>query len=207
MRLGIFGGSFDPVHYGHLLLAECCREQCRLDAVWFVPAAVPPHKQDWTLSAATDRIEMLKLATGGNEAFAVWSGEIDRGGVSYTVDTLEQLQREDAKRELFFLMGADSLADLPTWRDPKRICELAIPVVVRRAGSPAVDDTVLGRLMSAERLTIARENRVELPIIDLSASEIRRRVAAGQSIRYRTPRAVEKYIEASELYRTRGGEA
>jgi nicotinate-nucleotide adenylyltransferase len=206
MRLGIFGGSFDPVHYGHLLLAEHCREQCRLAAVWFVPAAVPPHKQDWNLSAAADRIEMLKLALGGNEKFAVWTGEIDRGGVSYTVDTLEQLQQEDPQRELFFLMGADSLADLPTWRQPKRICELATPVVVRRAGSPAVDDAVLAQLMSAERLAIARENRVEMPIIDLSASEIRRRVAEGQSIRYRAPRAVEKYIEASGLYRTRKGE-
>ena len=206
MRLGIFGGSFDPVHYGHLLLAEHCREQCRLDAVWFVPASVPPHKQGSTLSPAVDRIEMLKLATGGNEAFAVWSGEIDRGGVSYTVDTLEQLQQEDKKRDLFFLMGADSLADLPTWREPKRICELAIPLVVRRAGSPPVDDAVLAKLMSPDRLAIAREAHIEMPIIDLSASEIRRRAAVGQTIRYQTPRAVEKYIEATGLYRAQTSE-
>ncbi|HEY2883098.1 MAG TPA: nicotinate-nucleotide adenylyltransferase [Pirellulales bacterium] len=202
MRLGILGGSFDPVHYGHLILAECCREQCALDAVWFVPAAVPPHKQNHTLSAAANRIEMLKLAIGGQEAFSVYTGEIDRGGVSYTVDTLQQLHDKQLERELFFLMGADSLADLPNWREPQRICSLAIPVVVRRAGAPEPDDTVLSRLMTEERLAIARQNRVEMPTIDLSASEIRRRVAGGQSIRYRMPRAVEKYIEAQKLYQS-----
>jgi nicotinate-nucleotide adenylyltransferase len=202
MRLGILGGSFDPVHYGHLILAECCREQCALDAVWFVPAAVPPHKQNHTLSAAANRIEMLRLAIGGQEAFSVYTGEIDRGGVSYTVDTLQQLHDKQLERELFFLMGADSLADLPNWREPQRICSLAIPVVVRRAGAPEPDDTVLSRLMTEERLAIARQNRVEMPTIDLSASEIRRRVAGGQSIRYRMPRAVEKYIEAQKLYQS-----
>ncbi len=114
MRLGLYGGSFDPVHYGHLLLAESCREQCRLDAVWFAPASIPPHKQGRTLSQAADRIEMLKLAIGGHEPFTVFTGEVDRGGVSYTVDTLAQLHEELPSAELFFLMGADSLADLPT---------------------------------------------------------------------------------------------
>jgi nicotinate-nucleotide adenylyltransferase len=201
MRLGFYGGSFDPVHYGHLLLAECCREQCALDAVWFVPAAVPPHKQGWTLSPANQRIEMLELAIGGHESLAVYRGEIERGGVSYTVDTLEQLHREQPQDELFLLMGADSLADLPTWREPARICELAIPVVVRRADAPEPDDGVLVNLMSRERLALAREIRVQMPTIGLSATDLRRRVAAGQSIRYRTPRAVEKYIETQQLYR------
>jgi nicotinate-nucleotide adenylyltransferase len=200
MRIGLYGGSFDPVHYGHLVLADCCREQCRLDAVWFAPAAVPPHKQDRELSPAADRIEMLKLAIGGHEAFSVYLGEVDRGGVSYTVDTLEKLRAEHPADELFLPMGADSLADLPNWRKPERICELAIPVVVRRTGSPEPDDAVLAKLMSPERLSIARENRVTMPVIELSASDIRCRVAAGQGIRYRTPRAVEKYIETHGLY-------
>jgi nicotinate-nucleotide adenylyltransferase len=202
MRLGLLGGSFDPVHYGHLILAECCREQCRLDAVWFVPAAVPPHKQSQTLSAPADRIEMLKLAIGGHEAFDVYAGEIERGGVSYTVETLQRLHDDQPDRELFFLMGADSLADLPNWREPDRICALAIPVVVRRAGAPEPDDSVLSRLMPPQRLEIARQHRVEMPTIDLSSSDLRRRVAASQSIRYRTPRAVEKYIEAQRLYQS-----
>ncbi len=202
MRLGLFGGSFDPIHNGHLLLAECCREQCRLDAVWFVPAAIPPHKRHYALSEADDRIEMLKLAIGGQETFSVYTGEIERGGVSYTVETLQQLHDEQSDRELFFLMGADSLADLPNWREPARICTLAMPVVVRRAGSPVPDDAALTRLMSPDRVALARQHWVEMPTIDLSASDLRRKVAAGQSIRYRTPRAVEKYIETHGLYRS-----
>jgi nicotinate-nucleotide adenylyltransferase len=201
MRFGLYGGSFDPVHYGHLLLAECCREQCRLDAVWFAPAAVPPHKQDRQLSPVADRIEMLKLAIGGHKAFSLYLGEVERGGISYTVDTLEKLHAEHPGDLWFLPMGADSLADLPNWRKPQRICELATPVVVRRTGSPEPDNTVLGKLMSPERLAIARENRVKMPVIELSASDIRRRAADGQSIRYRTPRAVEKYIQTHGLYR------
>jgi nicotinate-nucleotide adenylyltransferase len=200
MRLGIFGGSFDPVHYGHLLLAESCREQCGLDAVWFVPAAVPPHKQSRKLSSDADRVEMLRLAIGGHDAFSVSTWEIDRGGVSYTVDTLQKLHDEDPSRELFLLMGADSLADLPTWRKPERICSLAIPAVVRRNGSPEPDYAILSKLMSPERSALARQHFVETPLIDLSSTEIRNRVAAGKSIRYRTPRAVEKYIETHGLY-------
>src|SRR5258705_13340871 len=106
MRVGVFGGTFDPVHYGHLLLADCCREQLRLDQVWFLPAAVPPHKQERTLAPAVARAEMLELAIGGHEAFAVCRLEIERGGINYTADTLARIQAEDPTRELFFLMGA-----------------------------------------------------------------------------------------------------
>ena len=207
MRLGIFGGTFDPVHYGHLLLAEHCREQLALDEVWFLPAAVPPHKQQQELTPATHRIEMLQLATGGNDAFRVCPYEVEQGGVSYTVDTLTHLLAEDASREMYFLMGADSLHDLPTWRQPERICELAIPAVVTRAmphqadGGEQLDYAPLASLISAERLDTIRQSQVHMPRIDLSSTEIRRRVAAGQSIRYQTPRAVEKYIEAQRLYR------
>lgn len=206
MRLGIFGGTFDPVHYGHLLLAESCREQLRLDEVCFVPAAMPPHKQKRPLSPASARIEMLELATSGQQTFSVCRHEIERGGVSYTVDTLAQLKAEDPRRELFFLMGADSLRDLSGWKDPQRICQLAIPVVVRRASlgvhdrSESLDWHGLQELVAAERMQTIREHQVQMPRVDLSSSEMRRRVAAGQSIRYRTPRAVEKYIETHRLY-------
>ncbi len=127
MRLGLFGGTFDPVHFGHLLLAECCREQCRLDAVWFLPTAVPPHKQDRPPTPAELRIEMLELATAGNEAMAVSRYEADRGGVNYTAQTLEHFHQEDPQRELFFLLGADMLRDLPHWREPGRICGWPCP--------------------------------------------------------------------------------
>ncbi len=207
MRLGIFGGSFDPVHYGHLLLAECCREQCGLDEVWFVPAAVPPHKQQASLTAADHRVEMLRLATGGDTAFAVSTLELDRGGLSFTVDTLAKIHEDQPGDDLFLLLGADSLADLPNWREPARICELALPVGVRRpaivgSSAPEPDFQVLAPLVSAERLNLIRRQHVEMPVIGLSASEIRRSVAAGRSIRYRTPRTVERYIKTHGLYRS-----
>ena len=204
MRLGIFGGTFDPVHYGHLLLAEYCREACRLDQVWFLPAASPPHKQQYEITAAQQRLEMLELAVGGNEFFAVSRLEIDRGGVSYTVETLTELKAADPARELFFLLGGDSLKDLPQWREPARICELALPVVVRRPGSAEPNYDGLRDLISSERLEQVRQHQVDMPQIDLSSREIRRRVAAGLSIRYQTPRAVEKYIETGGLYREAG---
>jgi nicotinate-nucleotide adenylyltransferase len=200
MRLGILGGTFDPVHYGHLLLAESAREQCRLDQVWFLPAAIPPHKQGHVLSDVEQRIEMLELAVAGNPAMIVSRLEADRGGVTYTVETLEALRAEDPQRELLFLMGADSLADLPNWREPARICELTIPVVVRRAGQ-AVDYSRLAELVPAQRLELFRQHQVEMPAIELSSHDIRDRVGRGQSILYRTPRAVEKYIETHGLYR------
>jgi nicotinate-nucleotide adenylyltransferase len=200
MRLGLFGGTFDPVHYGHLLLAEYCREACRLDVVWFMPAAQPPHKQDRPLTGGEQRIEMLKLAIGGHESFDVSPLEVERGGVSYTVDTLAELKAAEPSRDLFFMLGADMLADLPHWREPRRICELALPVVVRRGGAAEPDFACLADFVALARLTEIRQLLVPMPRIELSSREIRYRVANGMSIRYQTPRAVEKYIETKGLY-------
>jgi nicotinate-nucleotide adenylyltransferase len=166
-----------------------------------MPAAVSPHKRVGAAALPSQRLDMLRLATGGQEVFVVSTLEIDRGGISFTVDTLETIHRDQPDAELFLLMGADSLADLPTWREPGRICELAIPLVARRNGSAEPNYAALASLISPERLEAIRSHRVEMPTIDLSASELRRRAAAGQSLLYRTPRAVEKYIEAQGLYR------
>ncbi len=201
MRLGLFGGSFDPVHYGHLLLAECCREEQRLDRVLFLPAAVPPHKQDQELTPAQTRIDMLELAIAGHEQFAVSRYEVERGGISYTVDTLRHFQQEDPHGELFFLLGADMLRDLPHWREAAQVCELAMPIVVRRPGFEEPDFDCLVGLTSPARIDRFRQHQVEMPAIGLSSTEIRRRVARGLSIRYRVPRAVEKLIETEGLYR------
>jgi nicotinate-nucleotide adenylyltransferase len=201
MRLGLYGGSFDPVHYGHLLLAECCREELRLDEVWFLPAAISPFKKEQSQTPARHRVEMLKLALAGHGAMDVSTLEIDRGGVSYTVDTLTEVRSLQPESELFFLMGADSLRDLPTWREPARICELAIPVVAARANHTAIDYEVLRSVVSPERLEVIRRHQVTVPLVDLSSTDLRRRVAEGKSIRFRTPRAVEKYIETHGLYR------
>ncbi len=204
VRLGLYGGSFDPVHYGHLLLAECCREQAGLHQVLFLPAAVPPHKRDRELIPAGQRIEMLELAVAGHEAFAVSRHEADRGGVSYTVQTLEHFRQAHPEAELFLLLGADMLNDLPNWYEASRVCELAMPLVVRRAGLGEPDYDCLRGTASPERIDEIRRHEVEMPAIGLSSTEIRRRVAAGRSIRFRTPRAVEKYIQTHGLYRASG---
>lgn len=200
MRLGIFGGSFDPVHYGHLLLAESCREQCRLDEVWFLPAASPPHKQQRRLTAATHRVAMLHLAIAGYSPFRVSSLEIERGGVSYTVETLRHVRMLQPEAELFFLMGADSLADLPNWREPVELLQLATPVVVRRRGAPEPQFSQLQPLVSPERLASIQTYAVEMPVIELSSTELRARSSLGRSLRYQTPRAVERYIVEHRLY-------
>jgi nicotinate-nucleotide adenylyltransferase len=198
MRLGIYGGTFDPVHYGHLLAAEQCREQCRLDEVWFMPAASPPHKQQVEVTPGARRAEMLELATAGHPQLRVSRIELDRSGPSYTVETLQQLREEQPDRALFLLIGADSLADLPAWREPDRILELAEVLVVNRGRrQPHVQGVVetLGSDLAG------RFHVVSMPGIDLSASDIRRRVQQGSSIRYMTPRAVEMYIHQNGLYR------
>ena len=201
MRIGLFGGSFDPVHYGHLLLAEYCREQSKLDQVLFMPAATSPHKSEQKPADAQARIEMLRLAMGGHEAFELSELEVDRGGVSYTVDTLAALRKQSPDAEWFFLMGGDSLADLPTWRDPQRICELATPLVVGRHGFAEPDYFGLAKFVEGGRLAEIQQHYVEMPLIELSSTEIRRRVQEDLSIRYQVPRSVEKYIETQGLYR------
>jgi nicotinate-nucleotide adenylyltransferase len=201
MKLGILGGTFDPVHYGHLLLAETAREQLSLDQVWLIPAAIAPHKQDRQSATAKQRIEMLELAVAGHQAFRVSTLEIDRGGVSYTVDTLQEIADQLPDAELFLLMGADSLRDLLTWRDPARICGLAWPVVSRRADAPEPDYTTLSEIVSPERLRAMSAMRLEMPIIEFSSTDLRHRAATGMSLRYRTPRAVEQYVLAQGLYR------
>ena len=200
MRLGLFGGTFDPVHLGHLILAECCREACRLDRVFFLPTAVSPHKSDCACMPCETRIEMLELAVAGNERFAVNRHETNRGGVNYTVDTLRHFRKKMPKAELFFLMGADMLHDLPNWREPAVVCELATMVTVRRAGVRELDFGCLADIVSAERIEAFRRHQVRMPAVEISSTAIRRLVGQRRSIRYQTPAAVECYIASHGLY-------
>ena len=197
----MYGGTFDPVHYGHLLLAESCREQARLNEVRFIPAALPPHKQDQHISSGEDRLNMLKLALGGYPEFEVSDRELQRKGPSYTVTTLEELALETPNAELFLLMGADSLLEFPTWKDPLRIMELAEILVVGRGGERPPD---FAQVFSESEIQTAARERVrfvQMPGCQLSSTEIRRRALEGKSIRFQTPAAVEKYIETHRLYR------
>ncbi len=200
-RLGLFGGSFDPVHYGHLLLAECCREQASLDQVIFLPAAVPPHKQDRPMTPSVYRVEMLELAIAGHEHFCVSRYEADRQGVTYTVDTLAYVRQQHPQAELFLLLGADMFNDLPHWRRVEEVCRLALPLVAQRAGAAEIDFGLLADIVEPQRLEAMRRHRVEMPAIGISSTDLRRRIAAGRSIRYQTPRAVEEYIRTHGLYR------
>ena len=196
MRLGIYGGTFDPIHYGHLLLAERCREELQLDEVWFIPAGSPPHKQGRVMTPAKARAEMVEFAVSGFPEFRVSRIEMERGGTSYTVQTLEQIKAADLTRELFLLMGADSIAELATWKAPARILELSQVVAVNRAG----ESPDLSSLQSLLNQTGRTVRTVEMPAMGVSASEIRSRVAQSQSIRFLTPRPVEMYIRQHKLY-------
>lgn len=203
MRLGIYGGTFDPVHYGHLLLAEQCREQCALDEVCFVPAASPPHKDDDGITPARHRLQMLEFALAGCPELTISDIEIQREGPSFTVDTLQQLTDEDPSRELFLLMGMDSLVDFPTWREPTRILELATLVVVNRRSQhdDAAHEAAVATLQQSLG-KIPEIQIIEMPDIDISATDIRRRAREGRSLRFLTPRPVAMYIAEHDLYRS-----
>ncbi|MBC7258415.1 MAG: nicotinate-nucleotide adenylyltransferase [Chloroflexi bacterium] len=197
MRLGVFGGTFDPVHYGHLVAAEEVRYRLRLDKVLFVPAGMPPHKLDHDITPTRHRVAMLELAIASNPGFALSRVDIDRHGPCYTVDTLALLHEEYGPgTELFFLMGMDSLAEILTWKDPERLIRLAQIVVVGRPGFQA-DVDELDKVLpgAAERISI-----VDTPLMEVSSSDIRQRVREGAPIRYQVPETVEAYIRAHRLY-------
>ena len=201
IRRGIFGGSFDPVHYGHLILAETCREALELDQVCFVPAATSPLKPQGPVASGNDRLEMLQLAIGGSPNFTVEPHEIERGGVSYTIDTVTHLKRQYPEVQWVFLLGADALHELDRWQRPDALLQLVELGVVNRSGHPAIDLEVASKLLPPGQRDALRASEVQIPAIEISSSELRQRIADGRSIRFRTPRAVEAYIATHQLYR------
>jgi len=200
MRLGVFGGTFDPVHVGHLRLAESAREEeeLSLDKVLFVPAGEPWRKKDHLVSAAAYRMAMLRLAIEGNDAFALSKVELEREGPSYSIETLEALGKQHPSAELFLIMGEDALADLPNWREPDRIISLAKLAVASRGDSSAER---LEALQKALPGVLARVIWVPMEVLQISGSAIRESVRRGWSIRYLVPAAVEAYIHEHALYR------
>ncbi|HEY3522829.1 MAG TPA: nicotinate-nucleotide adenylyltransferase [Candidatus Limnocylindrales bacterium] len=199
--IGILGGTFDPVHWGHLAIADEAREALGLSRVLFVPAARPPHKSGTRVSRPEHRVAMLEAAIADNAAFAVSRLELDRSGPSYTVDTLEALATDRALggAERWFILSTEALAGFPSWRRPDRILELACLAVVPRAGRPPLDRGWLDEQLPG---AASRVRWLDGPAIDVSASQIRERAAAGRSIRYLVPRAVAAYIEHHRLYQT-----
>lgn len=201
MRIGVFGGAFDPVHFGHLILADQCREQARLDQVWFVPAARHPFKADQAGAAFEQRVAMLELAIVGHSGFRINLIEKDRPGLNYTADTLDELQHRHPDADLHLLLGSDGLPDLPKWYAPERIIRRATLVVMERPGHPVMPAAELSAELRLPADAPLRLVKVDVPLIDLSSRDIRRRVAAGRSVRFMLPPSVEAYIAENRLYR------
>ena len=190
MTTGILGGTFDPPHNGHLVVAEFARAELGLNKVLFLPAASPPHKTQDVVSPAAHRLEMVRLAVSGNAGFVVDDREIQRGGVSYTVDTLEELTSEGRFGALVLLIGEDNMRDFSTWKNPSRISTLSRIVVMTRPGFALEEET-----RSRYQMTVC-----SVPEIGISARDIRRRVSEGRSIRYLVPEPVASYIAEHGLY-------
>jgi len=195
---GVFGGTFDPVHYAHLAVAEAARESLDLRRILFIPAAQPPHKPGKRITAAEDRFAMVELAIRGNAAFETSRLELDRGGPSYTVETLASLRAEHPGERLALILSAESFAELPSWNEPERILDLADAVVVApRFGYEEVDVGFVPRDFPGARASIVF---LDGPRIRMSASEVRERASAGRSVRYLVPDAVAAYIGDHGLY-------
>lgn len=197
LRVGLLGGSFDPVHIGHLILAEEARDQLHLSRVYFVPAADPPHKRDRRLAPVEHRIRMVQEAILSNPFFAVSRVDVDRPGPHYTLDTLRLVRRQlPPEAELFFLMGFDSLRDLPTWHEPGQLLATSHLVALTRHDVP-IDWVALENKLPGvrERVTL-----LDMPELEIASHELRARVASGRSIRYLTPDPVVDYIHSQGLY-------
>jgi nicotinate-nucleotide adenylyltransferase len=197
-RIGILGGTFDPPHVGHLWLATLAADVLDLHRVLFMPASQPPHKRGRRMSSAADRLLMTRLAIGSDPAFEICPLEMERPGPSFTVDSVEQLAGMYEGSRLFLLMAADSLAQIDTWREPDRLLAIVEWAVGPRPGSPLPGR---GELRARFGRQASRIHLLDGPALDVSASEIRRRVAAGRAIRYLVPVAVEEHIARRGLYR------
>lgn len=200
MRVGLFGGAFDPVHLGHLLLAERCREDAGLDEVWFVPTYQPPHDKGRPLTRFDHRCDMLGFAISGQPKFRVEPVERELPPPSYTLRTLEALGERHPEHDFHLLVGADTLADLPNWHRPADVLRRAGLVAVPRPGvatwTAARLAEAVGVPTEAVRLAV-----VEMPLVALASRELRARVASGKGIRYAVPRAVEEFVRERGLYR------
>ena len=196
MNIGILGGTFDPIHIGHLVVAEEARTKLGLSEVLFVPAGQPWLKQARDITLAAHRVEMVRRAIADNPYFKLSTLEVDHPGPSYTVDTLTLLQDQlSSESSLFFILGRDTLAELPLWKEPQRVIQLCRLVVPPRLGSKD-----LKNLETAIPGLLDKVIQLDMPVIGISSSEIRHRIAQGLPIRYLVPSVVEKYIAEHRIY-------
>lgn len=193
-KIGIFGGTFNPIHSAHLVIAEAAAEQFGLEKIMFLPNASPPHKVCESMASEDLRLEMTKAAISGNDKFFVSDYEIKNSGLSYTVDTLEHFK--SIYDEIYFIIGGDSIRDFPTWYRPEKIAKLCTLIVYPRE---EIDTDYY--IKNAEKLFSANVKKLVSPRIDISSSDIRQRVSGGKSVRYLVPENVRKIIEENNLYR------
>ena len=198
-KVGIMGGTFNPIHFGHLFLAESAYEQLELDKVIFIPSKNPPHKVVAGNITQEQRVRMISLSIRDNPHFELSLMELERDGVTYTADTLAILTEANPDTEYFFLVGADSLMQLHTWKNPEKICALCR---LAAAGRDDMDRELLARQAEMLKNTYnARICFIDMPAIRISSSDIRARIASGKSIKYYVHADVEKYITEDRLYR------
>jgi nicotinate-nucleotide adenylyltransferase len=198
VKIGILGGTFDPIHYGHLVAGEEARCALGLERVLFVPSARPPHKVEYQVSPPEVRVEMVRMAIADNPAFELSTVDVDRPGFSYTVDTIALLQEQlGPEAKLHFILGEDALADLPTWHEPEKLLEICQLIAVNRPGYHSFSLRLLDRqLPGVER----RVHPVRIPELAIWSTELRARVASGLPIRYLVPNPVHDYIYEHGLY-------
>ncbi len=196
--LGIIGGTFDPVHFGHLIAAECARAEFGLDRVIFIPARIPPHKDARGILDEDKRYHMVDLAVRNNPAFEVSDLELKRGGVSYTIDTIEHYQKAYPGGSISFIMGLDSLFILDTWKDIERLAQMCRFIIVTRPGYNIHDEEKLWDRLP--KVFWRQADFVPIPGLDISSSDIRKRVSQGKPIRYMLPENVERFIRENHLY-------
>jgi len=205
-RIGLFGGSFNPIHFGHLIVAEEARVLLGLHVLHLLPCGTPPHKPARDFAPAEERLAMARLATRGNPHLRVLDLEVRRGGTTYTIDTLRALRsRFGSEIEILFLIGADSVPELPTWREVEAVLEACTVVPLAR---PGFDEGIWASLdgkIDPEAIRALRTRRLLTPRIEIASSDLRRRIRAGRSIRYRVPEGVRRHIERQGLYGAASG--
>lgn len=200
-RIGLYGGSFDPIHCGHLIVARALTEALDLERTILLPSGRPPHKTGERLADAAHRAAMVKLAIEGEPLFEYSDYDLTRDGPSYTIDTVTHFrERLGSGAELCWMIGADSLAELTTWHRVSDLVDACRIVTAARAGSESIAWDQLGDTLSEAQITRLRADTLPTPLIEISATDIRRRVSAGRSIRYLVPDCVRKYIEEHRLY-------
>jgi nicotinate-nucleotide adenylyltransferase len=201
-RVLLFGGSFDPIHHGHLIIARAAAEKIGCQQVIFIPAARPPHKRNRRLANGEQRLVMCRAAVTGEPLFAVDDWEMQQSGPSYTLETVRHYRSRQPQAELFWLIGMDSLRELHLWYEIGTLVDLCTVVTALRPGDDDPDWRELAAVLSSEQVDTLRRHVLETPEIAISATDIRQRVRAGLSIRYLVPPAVDEYIASHGLYRS-----